>query len=152
MTEKQQDAQHLNPPETRAGRESGLEALNTWNPKRDRRGERVIPHGAPGHGQPGRGYSVNVFGTPTNFWIKLLRLLVLPILLFFAFQCITIKLQWPEQAVIGCVMILLAALANRVFPITSYSLTLVFMLVSMIATGRYAYWRISMVVRGFSHS
>jgi cellulose synthase (UDP-forming) len=93
--------------------------------------------------------SVNIFGKPTNVWIRLLRLIVLPVILFFAYQCITIKLKWPEQAVIGSVMILLAAIASRVFPKTSYSLTLVFMLVSMIATGRYAYWRISMVVEAF---
>jgi cellulose synthase (UDP-forming) len=147
MTEKPQDTQHLNPPDTTVERGANLEALNTWNPKRGRRGERVFQHGAPGH--PAGVFSVNIFGTPTNFWIRLLRLVVLSILLFFAYQCITIKLQWPEQAVIGCVIILLAVIANRVFPTTSYSLTLIFMLVSMIATGRYAYWRISMVVQAF---
>jgi cellulose synthase (UDP-forming) len=149
MTEKPQDTRNLNPPEGRVEQEFGLEALNFWNPERNRRGERVIQHGAPGHGQPAGAMSANIFGTPTNFWIKLLRLIVLSILLFFAYQCITIKLQWPEQAVIGCVIILLATLASKVFSKDSFSLTLVFMLVSMIATGRYAYWRISMVVEAF---
>ena len=149
MTKKPQDGQDLKPPATKVGRKSVLEALNAWNPKRDRRGERVIQYGAPGHGQPGGDISVNIFGKPTNFWIKLLRLIVFPVILFFAFQCITIKLQWPEQAVIGCVMILLAIIANKVLPKTSFSLTLIFMLVSMIATGRYAYWRISTVIEAF---
>jgi len=86
-------------------------------------------------------------GTFTGRLLRLLRWLFYLAVAYFAFECITVDLRWAEQAVIGCGSIILAIIANRLF--RSQSATLALMIVSMLATGRYAYWRISGVVEAF---
>ncbi len=131
--------------------EAGLEELNRWNPQRILAGTKVIPHGAPGHGQPihgaAQGVVQGVFGTSTGFAHRMFRLMLYLVVLFFVFQCVTVNLNWPEQAVIGGVIIVLALVLNRIS--RSFMVTLLFMLASMIVTARYAYWRIAMVVSAF---
>ena len=81
-----------------------------------------------------------MLGTRSSPWASMARIFVYGMLLFFAFECITIDFRWPEQAVLGILTILLAFAIHR----TSESelITLALMFASMLATARYAYWRI----------
>ena len=59
-----------------------------------------------------------------------------------------LDLTWPQQAVLGLLTILLAIWMDR--SSSSYLITLTLMLMSMYATFRYGYWRISYVIRFFN--
>ncbi len=132
---------------TREELEASLDRLNRWNPQRIRAGRGVIPYGAPGHGEPIYGKGLGLFLPTTSFVTRTLRVVLVLAVLFFAYQCITVKLNWPEQSIIGAATIVLALIFNRVS--RAYWVTLFFMLVSMIATARYGYWRMTTVVSAF---
>jgi len=80
-------------------------------------------------------------GTRVSLTASIARILVYGILLFFAFECITINFKWAEQAVLGAFTVFLALILNRVS--SSNVITLALMFGSMISTARYAYWRFS---------
>src|SRR5277367_652364 len=81
-----------------------------------------------------------LLGTGSSPWASMARIFVYGMLLFFAFECVTIDFRWPEQAVLGILTIALAFAIHR----TSGSelVTLALMFASMLATARYAYWRV----------
>jgi len=81
-----------------------------------------------------------MLGTRSSPWASMARIFVYGMLLFFAFECITIDFRWPEQAVLGILTILLAFAIHRTSD--SELITLALMFASMLATARYAYWRI----------
>ena len=58
-----------------------------------------------------------------------------------------LDLTWPQQAVLGLIMVLVSVWLDR--SSSSYLVTLTLMLMSMFATFRYGYWRISTVVKFF---
>ena len=80
-----------------------------------------------------------LLGTRSSAWASMARILVYGLLLFFAFECVTIDFRWPEQAVLGILTIILAFAIHRVSG--SELVTLALMFASMLATARYAYWR-----------
>ena len=84
-------------------------------------------------------------GTATSFTSAVLRLIIYSLLLFLAFECVTVDFKWPEQAVLGVLTIVLTLTIHA----TSESelVTLALMFASMLATTRYAYWRFSTVVQ-----
>ncbi len=88
------------------------------------------------------------FGTSTSFLASATRFLIYCALLFFAFECITVKFDWPEQAALAILTILVAYIVHAVSP--SNLVTLALMFASMLSTGRYAYWRISEVFKALS--
>ena len=79
---------------------------------------------------------------------RLFRTLVIGLAVFLLLQLITIFLSWPKQLVLGGVSILLALAANKVS--TSRVVTLGLMLISMTATLRYGWWRVSLLIDYFS--
>jgi cellulose synthase (UDP-forming) len=82
-------------------------------------------------------------GTGSGWTAAFVRRLTYALLLFLAFECITIDFRWPEQAVLG---ILTIALAFAIHSTSNSELvTLALMFASMLATARYAYWRCSTV-------
>jgi cellulose synthase (UDP-forming) len=87
-------------------------------------------------------------GTGASFASALARLLIYCILLFLALECITIDFRWPEQAVLGILTILLAYCIHRISD--GEVVTLALMFASMLATARYAYWRITTVGEAFA--
>jgi cellulose synthase (UDP-forming) len=79
-------------------------------------------------------------GTTTSIWASLARICVYGALLFLAFECVTIDFRWPEQAVLGILIIILGFIIHRISG--SELVTLALMFASMLATARYAYWRV----------
>jgi cellulose synthase (UDP-forming) len=79
---------------------------------------------------------------------RLSGILVLCITVFLFLQLISINLGWQEQAVFGGVTILTGLLANRLS--ASRVVTIALMLISMIATFRYGWWRVNSLVDYFS--
>jgi cellulose synthase (UDP-forming) len=67
---------------------------------------------------------------------------------FLLFQLISLYLSWQKQAVLGGAMLLVGLLANRFS--ASRVVTIALMLISMIATFRYGWWRVHLLVDFFS--
>ena len=83
-----------------------------------------------------------------GFFPSLIRfLLMLSGLIGFAFFA-TVQLTWPQQAVMGLVLLILGMWLAR--SSDSYLITLTLMMMSMFSTVRYAWWRIGTVI-GFFH-
>ena len=81
----------------------------------------------------------NSLGTATSFTASVARLITYSLLLFLAFECVTVDFKWPEQAVLG---VLTIAITFAIHAISESELvTLALMFASMLATTRYAYWR-----------
>ncbi len=87
-------------------------------------------------------------GTRSSFFATLARFIVYTVLLFLAIECITIRFQWPEQLVLGTLTILLAYAIHRISD--GEVVTLALMFASMLATARYAYWRITTVAEAIA--
>ncbi|MFP5276056.1 MAG: UDP-forming cellulose synthase catalytic subunit [Acidobacteriota bacterium] len=89
----------------------------------------------------------NDIGAGETIFTKLARLLVLCFIgvLFYFFA--VLPLTWPQQAVLGLLMLLIALTLAR--SSDSYLVTLTLMLLSCFCTFRYGYWRIEQVVRFF---
>ncbi|HEX3940402.1 MAG TPA: UDP-forming cellulose synthase catalytic subunit [Acidobacteriaceae bacterium] len=83
----------------------------------------------------------NSLGTRATLAAGVARIVVYGVLLFLAFECVTINFRWPEQAMLGILTIVLAYGIHRAS--SSEGVTLALMFASMLATGRYAWWRIS---------
>jgi cellulose synthase catalytic subunit (UDP-forming) len=81
----------------------------------------------------------SALGTASSFTAGLARLIVYTLLLFLAYECITVDFNWSEQAVLGILTIGLTLALNSVSD--SEVITLALMFASMLATARYAYWR-----------
>jgi cellulose synthase catalytic subunit (UDP-forming) len=78
-------------------------------------------------------------GTASSFTAGIARLVVYALLLFLAYECITVDFNWSEQGVLGILTIALTLALNSVSD--SEVVTLALMFASMLATARYAYWR-----------
>ncbi len=78
-------------------------------------------------------------GTASTFTAAVARLIVYALLLFLAYECITVDFNWSEQAVLGVLTIGLTLALNSISD--SELVTLALMFASMLATARYAYWR-----------
>ena len=79
---------------------------------------------------------------------RLVRVLVVCGTVFLFFQLISLYLSWPKQAILGAVAILTALVVNRIS--ASRVVTLALMAISMIATFRYGWWRVHLLVDFFS--
>lgn len=78
-------------------------------------------------------------GTASSFMAGIARLIVYALLLFLAYECITVDFNWSEQAVLGILTIALTLGLNSISD--SELITLALMFASILATARYAYWR-----------
>ncbi len=78
-------------------------------------------------------------GTASSFTASIVRWLVYALLLFLAYECVTVDFNWSEQAVLGFLTIILTFALHGVSDSEIVTLALVF--ASMLATARYAYWR-----------
>ena len=125
---------------------SHLQAENLWGPTVSPELEKLLPPDA-AIDEPPVDQKPRVRRGFLGFLFRVFQILLYPVVIFFAYECITVDLRWAEQAVIGGGAIILALIAHRVF--RSQSATFAIMIVSMLATGRYAYWRVSMVVEAF---
>jgi cellulose synthase (UDP-forming) len=79
--------------------------------------------------------------------LRLLRFVVLVGGVFVLGFTGILELTWPQQAVLGLLMVLLAIWVDR--SSSSYLVTLTLMLASCYSTFRYGYWRISTTIRFF---
>ena len=82
--------------------------------------------------------------------IRLFRWLVIVAGAFLGFQFVSLYLSWPKQAVLGAVTIVIAVSLGRFSK--SYLITLALMIMSMVATLRYGWWRIHLVIDFFVDS
>ena len=57
----------------------------------------------------------NSLGTATSFTAAVARLITYSLLLFLAFECVTIDFRWPEQAVLGVLTIAITFAIHRYF-------------------------------------
>ncbi|MGA8528483.1 MAG: UDP-forming cellulose synthase catalytic subunit, partial [Acidobacteriaceae bacterium] len=80
-------------------------------------------------------------------FFHLLRLLMVAFGVVALFFFGSLPLAWPQQAVLGLLMLLLCIWLSRVSD--SYLITLTLMMMSMFATFRYAWWRVSTVIAFF---
>ena len=87
------------------------------------------------------------FESGDSFLLKAIRFFVLAGGVFFLIFTGILDLTWPQQAILGLLMVLLAFWMDR--SSSSYLVTLTLMLLSMYSTFRYGYWRISYVIRFF---
>jgi len=87
------------------------------------------------------------FESGDNFVLRLIRFVILGGGVVFLVFAGILQLTWPQQAIMGLLLILLAIWIDR--SSTSYLVTLTLMLLSCFCTFRYGYWRISTVVKFF---
>jgi cellulose synthase (UDP-forming) len=75
---------------------------------------------------------------------RIYRTLVTCATAFLMLQLISLYLNWPQQLILGCVLVVIALLANR----TSKSrvVTIALMILSSIATLRYGWWRVNTLI------
>ena len=89
------------------------------------------------------------FESGDNILLRFLRFLIL----WGGFVCLIfagiLDLTWPQQAVLGLLLVLLGIWIDR--SSTSYMVTLTLMLLSCFSTFRYGFWRISTVIKFFFH-
>jgi cellulose synthase catalytic subunit (UDP-forming) len=86
-------------------------------------------------------------GAGETFLNKLLRILFLGIALVMFYFFATLPLTWPQQAVCGLLTLLMGISLGRTSE--SYLITLTLMILSLFATFRYGFWRLSMTVQFF---
>ncbi len=84
-------------------------------------------------------------GVSSDLSARLFRFAVYALLLFLAFEFVTVDFDWPEQVVLGALTIVVAYALHLASG--SETVTLALMLASMLATARYAYWRCLSVYR-----
>ncbi len=87
------------------------------------------------------------FESGDNFLLVLLRWIILIGGIVFLLFAGIIDLTWPQQAVLGLLLVLLAIWIDR--SSSSYLVTLTLMLLSCFSTFRYGYWRVSTVIAFF---
>ncbi|HVT97475.1 MAG TPA: UDP-forming cellulose synthase catalytic subunit [Acidobacteriaceae bacterium] len=87
------------------------------------------------------------FETGRGPFFKLLRLVLIAFGLVALFFFGSLALSWPQQAVLGLLMVLLCVWLSRVSD--SYLITLILMMLSMFATFRYGWWRVSSIFAFF---
>ena len=87
------------------------------------------------------------FESGDSLFLKSIRFFILAGGICFLIFTGILDLTWPQQAVLGLLIVLLAIWMDR--SSTSYLVTLTLMLMSMYATFRYGYWRISYVIKFF---
>ena len=79
---------------------------------------------------------------------RILRYCLFLIGLFFLLQFISLDLSWPQQSILGLLMVLIAVWLDR--SSNSYLVTLTLMFLSMVSTARYGWWRYKTVYNFFS--
>ncbi len=87
------------------------------------------------------------FETGRGPFFKLLRLVMTAVGLVALFFFGSLALSWPQQAVLGLLILLLCVWLSRVSD--SYLITLTLMMLSMFATFRYGWWRVSSIIAFF---
>ena len=87
------------------------------------------------------------FESGDNLLLRLLRIVILVGGGLFLVFAGVLDLTWPQQAVLGLLLVLLAIWIDR--SSTSYLVTLTLMLLSCFSTFRYGFWRISTVIKFF---
>jgi cellulose synthase (UDP-forming) len=75
---------------------------------------------------------------------RLMRLVLIAFGMIAMFFFGSLALSWPQQAVLGLLILLICVWLSRVSD--SYLITLTLMMLSMFATFRYAWWRVSAIV------
>jgi cellulose synthase (UDP-forming) len=80
--------------------------------------------------------------------LRLLRVVILFGGVIFLIVGGILELTWPQQAVLGLLVVLLAIWMDR--SSTSYLVTLTLMLMSCFSTFRYGYWRVATVIKFFA--
>ncbi len=78
---------------------------------------------------------------------RLLRIVVISAGIFFLISTGILELTWPQQAILGLSLILVAIWMDK--SSSSYLVTLTLMIASCFSTFRYGFWRISTTVRFF---
>jgi cellulose synthase (UDP-forming) len=87
------------------------------------------------------------FETGRGPFFKLVRLVMTVAGMVALFFFGSLALSWPQQAVLGLLMLLLCIWLSRVSD--SYLITLTLMMLSMFATFRYGWWRVSSIIAFF---
>jgi cellulose synthase (UDP-forming) len=86
-------------------------------------------------------------GAGETFLTKLLRFFFISVALVMFYFFATLPLTWPQQAVCGLLTLLMGLALGRTSD--SYLITLTLMIMSLFATFRYGYWRMSATVQFF---
>ncbi|MDR3723224.1 MAG: UDP-forming cellulose synthase catalytic subunit [Terracidiphilus sp.] len=80
--------------------------------------------------------------------VVLFRAVLFIVAAFLAFQLISIYLSWRQQLVLGAVTVLTGIVVNRTS--ASRLVTITMMLISMLATLRYGWWRVHLLIDYFT--
>ena len=88
------------------------------------------------------------FENGDSFLLRLLRIVIIVGGAIFMVFAGVLELTWPQQAVLGLLIVLLAIWMDR--SSTSYLVTLTLMLMSCYSTFRYGYWRVATVIKFFA--
>jgi cellulose synthase (UDP-forming) len=87
------------------------------------------------------------FESGDSILLRVLRFLILAGGAVFLVLAATLDLTWPQQAVLGLLLVLVAIWVDR--SSNSYVITLTLMLLACFSTFRYGWWRITTVVKFF---
>jgi cellulose synthase (UDP-forming) len=87
------------------------------------------------------------FETGQGPFFRLLRIVLIAAGMVVLFFFGSLSLSWPQQAVLGLLILLLCIWLSRVSD--SYLITLTLMMLSMFATFRYGWWRVSSIIAFF---
>ncbi|MFY9748262.1 MAG: UDP-forming cellulose synthase catalytic subunit [Acidobacteriaceae bacterium] len=87
------------------------------------------------------------FETGQGPFFRLLRIVLVAVGMVVLFFFGSLSLSWPQQAVLGLLILLLCIWLSRVSD--SYLITLTLMMLSMFATFRYGWWRVSSIIAFF---
>jgi len=79
---------------------------------------------------------------------RILRYVLFILGLFLLLQFISLDLSWPQQSILGLLMVLISIWLDR--SSNSYLVTLTLMFLSMVATARYGWWRYQTVYNFFT--
>jgi len=79
--------------------------------------------------------------------LRILRFLILGGGMIFLIFAGSLELTWPQQAVLGLLLVLVAIWVDR--SSNSYLITLTLMLLACFCTFRYGFWRIATVIKFF---
>jgi cellulose synthase (UDP-forming) len=91
---------------------------------------------------------VTSFSATQTFPQRVFRFVMTCVALFLLFQFVSLYLSWPKQVVVGTISVLLVLVLNRVSK--SRVVTVALMIVSLAATLRYGWWRVTLIIQHFS--
>jgi cellulose synthase (UDP-forming) len=89
-----------------------------------------------------------VIGASRSIWSTLLRSLLYLTFGILTYQCVTLRFDWQQQAIVGCLTLVIVLVLYNFSQ--AYVSTIMLIVASLLTTARYAVWRVSQVYQAIS--